>query len=166
MDLEKALKDNPQSPTAQTDDFAGLDDQEDIPAISSSAVVLQQSEAKKELIQSLLDPKTISTLKNMEGILDERSAAIVTRFLASSRALCRSFDMYLQKVLPFAVCYAFEPMKSGCLSIFVSPQLIRVSNEPAVHVRTRAMKALSTIIAADPGILSRVHYCCPIQTYC
>ena len=35
-------------------------------------------------------------------------------------------------------------------------QLIRVSNEPAVHVRTRAMKALSTIIAADPGILSRV----------
>lgn len=38
----------------------------------------------------------------------------------------------------------------------VATQLIRVSNEPAVHVRTRAMKALSTIIAADPGILSRV----------
>ena len=31
-----------------------------------------------------------------------------------------------------------------------------VSNEPAVHVRTRALKALSSIIAADPTILSRV----------
>lgn len=42
-------------------------------------------------------------------------------------------------------------------SLFIiAQQLIRVSNEPAVHVRTRAMKALSTIIAADPGILSRV----------
>ena len=38
----------------------------------------------------------------------------------------------------------------------IALQLIRVSNEPAVHVRTRAMKALSTIIAVDPGILSRV----------
>ena len=61
--------------------------------------MLQQSEVKKEVIQSLLSPKTTSTLKSMEGILDERSAAIVTRFLASSRALSRSFDMYLQKVL-------------------------------------------------------------------
>ena len=40
---------------------------------------------------------------------------------------------------------------------FDCSQLIRVSNEPAVHVRTRAMKALSSIVAADPGILSRVN---------
>ena len=39
-----------------------------------------------------------------------------------------------------------------CLRI----QLMTVSNEPAVHVRTRALKALSSIIAADPNILSRV----------
>ena len=97
LDLEKALKDNPQSPTAQAEDSALLDD-EDVPAISSSAVILQQSEFKKEKIQSLLDPKTIAELKSMEGILDEKSAAIVTRFLASTRTLCRSFDMYLQKV--------------------------------------------------------------------
>ena len=100
LDLEKALKDNPQSPTAQVEDSNVLDGHEDIPTISSSAVILQQSEFKKEKIQSLLDPKTISALKSMEGILDEKSAAVVTRYLASTRALSRSFDMYLQKVLP------------------------------------------------------------------
>ena len=34
----------------------------------------------------------------LEGILDDRSAALVTRYLASSRALSRSFDVYLQQV--------------------------------------------------------------------
>ena len=43
---------------------------------------------------------------------------------------------------------------NACAMVFL--QLLRVLNEPAVHVRTRAMKALSTIIAADPSILSRV----------
>lgn len=151
LDLEKALKDNPQSPTAQADVHV-LDD-EDAPAISSSAVILQQSEFKKEKIQSLLDPKTIAELKSMEGILDEKSAAIVTRFLASTRTLSRSFDMYLQKV-----CTCMYILPCSVTKSDVSTQLIRVSNEPAVHVRTRAMKALSTIIAADPGILSRVCY--------
>ena len=106
LDLEKALKDNPQSPTAQAEDSALLDDHDDIPAISSSAVILQQSEFKKEKIQSLLDPKTISELKSMEGILDEKSAAIVTRFLGSTRTLSRSFDMYLQKVHVYALPYS------------------------------------------------------------
>lgn len=36
--------------------------------------------------------------RHLEGVLDERSAAIVVRFLASSRALSKSFDMYLQQV--------------------------------------------------------------------
>ena len=99
LDLEKALKENPQSPLSKADDLCVLDDHQNVLAVTPSAVMLQQSEAKKEVIQSLLYPKTISSLKNMEGILDERSAAIVTRFLASSRALSRSFDMYLQKVL-------------------------------------------------------------------
>lgn len=100
LDLEKALKDNPQSPTARVDDLDVLDDGDRNLAVSSSAVALQQSESKKDVILTLLDPKYISSLKSMEGILDERSAAVVTRFLASTRALSRSFDMYLQKVMP------------------------------------------------------------------
>ena len=97
LDLEKALKDNPPSPTAK-DDLCVLDDHDKVLAGTSSAVILQQAETKMEMIRSLLSPTTISALKNMEGILDNRTAAVVIRFLASSRALSKSFDMYLQKV--------------------------------------------------------------------
>lgn len=34
----------------------------------------------------------------LAAVLDERKAVLVTRYLASSRALTRSFDVYLQKV--------------------------------------------------------------------
>lgn len=128
LDLEKALKGSLDPPDFPMDSL--VLDQEAVPAISSSAIALQQAEVKKEVLHSFTDPKALASLKHLEGVLDERSAAVVTRFLASSRTLSRSFDMYLQ-------------------------QLLRVLNEPAVHVRTRAMKALSTIIAADPSILSR-----------
>lgn len=152
LDLEKALKDGPHSPISQADDLSVQDDHEKMLAVSSSAAILQQSEIKKDMIQSLLDPKTLAALKSIEGILDDRSSAVVTRFLASSRALSRSFDMYLQKVH----LYVYKLHNFLLLTSTFTRQLIRVSNEPAVHVRTRAMKALSTIIAADPGILSRV----------
>ena len=52
------------------------------------------------------------------------------------------------------VMHDMEQYCNACAMVFL--QLLRVLNEPAVHVRTRAMKALSTIIAADPSILSRV----------
>ena len=45
-----------------------------------------------------------------------------------------------------------------CTYIISVMQLLKVLNEPAVHVRTKAMKALSVIIAADPSILSRVKH--------
>ena len=35
-------------------------------------------------------------------------------------------------------------------------QILRVLNESAVAIRTKAMKALSAVISADPSILSRV----------
>ena len=109
LDLEKALKDNPQSPTAQIDDLNVLDDCDASVKVSSSAVVLQQSESKKDMILTLLDPKYSSVLKTMEGILDERTSAVVTRYLASSRALSRSFDMYLQKVnvIQYVILFIF-----------------------------------------------------------
>lgn len=55
------------------------------------------------------------------------------------------------------VVHNMEQYCNACAMVFL--QLLRVLNEPAVHVRTRAMKALSTIIAADPSILSRVGDC-------
>ena len=38
----------------------------------------------------------------------------------------------------------------------VISQILRVLNESAVAIRTKAMKSLSAVISADPSILSRV----------
>lgn len=35
-------------------------------------------------------------------------------------------------------------------------QILRVLNESAVAVRTKAMKCLTAVVEADPGILARV----------
>ena len=45
-----------------------------------------------------------------------------------------------------------------CKSLFLLFQILRVLNESAVAVRTKAMKALSSIVAVDPSILGRVSY--------
>ena len=102
MELDRALKDNPTSPTATMSldhHFQDLDGEGggEI-GISSSGIALQHSEIKKDAILSFLDSKKHSSFKQLAGILDERLSAVVTRYLASSRALTRSFDMYLQKV--------------------------------------------------------------------
>ena len=74
--------------------------------MSSSAFALQQSEQKKDVLLSFLDSKKQSSFAQLEGILDERLAAIVTRHLASSRALTKNFKMYLQKVSTVCVLYS------------------------------------------------------------
>ncbi|GAB6029016.1 hypothetical protein CHUAL_004804 [Chamberlinius hualienensis] len=63
--------------------------------------------------------------------LDYESADLVTRFLASKRPFSQSFDIYLTHIL-------------------------RVLNESAIAVRTKAMKCLASVVEADPGILARV----------
>ena len=90
MELDKALKENQASPMG--DDYADAD------GVSTSGLALQQSEMKKDIILSFLDSKKQSSFKQLENVLDERLSAVVSRYLASSRALTRSFDMYLQKV--------------------------------------------------------------------
>ena len=58
LELEKALQGNPDSPT----DPMTLDEGDD-PGISSSAVILQQAEVKKEMLHSLMEAKTLTRLK-------------------------------------------------------------------------------------------------------
>lgn len=91
------LKDKTTSPTGELSRDAPEE-------VSSSSVALQQSELKKEKILSLLVSKKKLSFKPLTCILDEHSAPVVTRYLASSRALTRSFDLYLQKVMS-AWCY-------------------------------------------------------------
>ena len=66
--------------------------------VSNSGNALQLSEQKKDTLLSFLDSKKQSSFAQLEGIMDERLAAVVTRHLASSRALTKNFKMYLQKV--------------------------------------------------------------------
>ncbi|XP_061192495.1 nipped-B-like protein isoform X1 [Saccostrea echinata] len=71
--------------------------------------------------------------------LDYEAACLVARYLSSKRPFAQSFDVYLT-------------------------QILRVLNESAVAVRTKAMKCLTAVVEADPGILARadmqkgVHY--------
>lgn len=78
---------------------------------NSSALSVQHSEMKMEMLHSLWNSQTQLSLKPLEGILDDKRATIVTRSLASSRTLSKSFDMYLQnvsdiiQVCPLCSCY-------------------------------------------------------------
>ncbi|KAK3884098.1 hypothetical protein Pcinc_011609 [Petrolisthes cinctipes] len=58
------------------------------------------------------------------------NAELITRYLASKRTFSQSFDVYLK-------------------------QILRVLTESAIAVRTKAMKCLTMVVEADPGVLSR-----------
>ncbi|RUS79411.1 hypothetical protein EGW08_012824, partial [Elysia chlorotica] len=62
--------------------------------------------------------------------LDYESACLVARYLSSKRPFAQSFDIYLT-------------------------QILKVLSETAVAVRTKAMKCLTAVVEADPGILAR-----------
>lgn len=64
--------------------------------------------------------------------LDAESAELITRFLASKRAFSQSFDNYLKHIL-------------------------KVLTEPAIAVRTKAMKCLTQIVESDPSVLGRTN---------
>ncbi|KAA0199078.1 hypothetical protein HAZT_HAZT003387, partial [Hyalella azteca] len=57
-------------------------------------------------------------------------AELITRYLASKRSFSQSFDAYLK-------------------------QILRVLTEPAILVRTKAMKCLTMVVEADPAVLAR-----------
>ncbi|XP_042215621.1 nipped-B-like protein isoform X2 [Homarus americanus] len=58
------------------------------------------------------------------------NAELITRYLASKRPFSQSFDVYLK-------------------------QILTVLTESAIAVRTKAMKCLTMVVEADPGVLSR-----------
>ena len=89
VELEKLLKD-----PSTIDDLDAIDTAE----ITNSAMAMQQSETKISMLRSLLNPKKRNSLKRLEGVLDDKRAVVVTKSLASYRALSKSFDMYLRDV--------------------------------------------------------------------
>lgn len=61
MELEKALKGSDEA-GAQPSDALYLEE-DDLPVVSSSAVALQQTEVKKEMLHTLMDPKQHAVIR-------------------------------------------------------------------------------------------------------
>ncbi|XP_003373935.1 putative HEAT repeat-containing domain protein [Trichinella spiralis] len=77
-------------------------------------------------------------------ILHESQAISVVRFLARKRPLMQSFDRYLIQ----------QRTKLTGRRLFCV-QIIRLTNDSAVAVRTKAMKCLAAAVEIDPEVLSR-----------
>ena len=67
LELEKALKGSLDAPDYPMDCL--VLDQEAVPAISSSAIALQQAEVKKDVLHSFTDPKALASLKYVSHIM-------------------------------------------------------------------------------------------------
>ena len=72
--------------------------------------------------------------------LTVEDAALLSRHLASTRSFSKAFDCYLSYIL-------------------------RVRDESAVALRTRAIKCLAEVVAVDPSIMERVCFCV-LRDYC
>ncbi|XP_055384070.1 nipped-B protein [Condylostylus longicornis] len=71
-----------------------------------------------------------NTSQYIKTYIDYNNAHLIAQYLASRRPFSQSFDKYLQKI-------------------------ILVVREPAIAIRTRAMKCLANIVEVDPLILKR-----------
>ncbi|KRX59136.1 Nipped-B-like protein, partial [Trichinella sp. T9] len=76
-------------------------------------------------------------------ILHESQAISVVRFLARKRPLMQSFDRYLIQ------------QRTKLTGRLFCVQIIRLTNDSAVAVRTKAMKCLAAAVEIDPEVLSR-----------
>lgn len=105
------------------------DDEEKMTLINKS---LQRAENGKQFLLSVAEVrgKLLGTMRMKHSPLDYEDACLVARYLSSKRPFAQSFDVYLT-------------------------QILRVLSETAVAVRTKAMKCLSAVVEADPGILAR-----------
>ncbi|XP_078316661.1 nipped-B-like protein isoform X3 [Crassostrea virginica] len=106
----------------------------------NNAEAMQNAEQKKAFLLAQFESiNKNASYRPLLSKLDYDGACLVARYLSSKRPFAKSFDVYLT-------------------------QILRVLNESAVAVRTKAMKCLTAVVEADPGILARadmqkgVHY--------
>lgn len=93
---------------------------------------MENQEKRKKFLLSQIECSNPSdfNFRPPPSKLDDDSACLVARYLSSKRPFAQSFDIYLT-------------------------QILRVLGENAVAVRTKAMKCLTAVVEADPGILAR-----------
>uniref|UniRef100_A0A2C9MAH1 Nipped-B protein n=1 Tax=Biomphalaria glabrata TaxID=6526 RepID=A0A2C9MAH1_BIOGL len=98
----------------------------------TSTEIMQNAEKRKAFLCSQISygGKPLANLKQAGAKLNYENACLVARYLSSKRPFAQSFDIYLT-------------------------QILKVLCETAVAVRTKAMKCLTAVVEADPGILAR-----------
>ncbi|XP_053394741.1 nipped-B-like protein isoform X2 [Mercenaria mercenaria] len=89
-----------------------------------------EARTKFLLSQVEISYKPYSSYKPMPSKLDYDNGCLVARYLSSKRPFAQSFDIYLG-------------------------QILKVLAENAVAIRTKAMKCLTSVVEADPGVLAR-----------
>ncbi|XP_063962379.1 nipped-B-like protein A isoform X1 [Lytechinus pictus] len=130
---KKKKKDSDDEDSDDEDEDSEEEEEEDKSreSVLKTAEILRAAEKRKKfLISAIKVKKPALSIRKGRNIITYESAAFVVRYLASRRPFSQSFDIYLT-------------------------QILRVLNETAVAVRTRAMKCLSQVVAADPNILAR-----------
>ncbi|PIK43250.1 putative nipped-B-like protein [Apostichopus japonicus] len=101
------------------------------PHDTSNSELFDKAEKRKTyLLATIRIIENFRGLRKSRSIITYESACLVARYLASKRPFSQSFDIYLS-------------------------QILRVLSETAVAIRTRAMKCLSSVVAADTNILAR-----------
>ncbi|XP_064624377.1 nipped-B-like protein isoform X2 [Lineus longissimus] len=133
-EAEKVIKRQHES-SSSTDENDDQEKDETVKEMDKQKDILQRAEGRKVFlishIQSGKGQGPFATYKNSTSSnLDYENACLCVRYLASNRPFSQSFDIYLT-------------------------QILKVLSETAVAVRTKAMKCLTAVIEADPGILAR-----------
>lgn len=125
VEAEKSLK-------AQLNTSGEEDEEFNETREEKSTEAAQNAEKRKSFLFSQISCSRLplSHMKQAGAKLDYESACLVARYLSSKRPFAQSFDIYLT-------------------------QILKVLSETAVAVRTKAMKCLTAVVEADPGILAR-----------
>ncbi|ESO95734.1 hypothetical protein LOTGIDRAFT_214826 [Lottia gigantea] len=116
--------------STKTANSSNQDPDSDQSESDKSAEYLQKLEDRKDFLIEQAKLTLAPSFKPAPSKLDYDSACLVARYLSSKRPFAQSFDIYLT-------------------------QILKVLCETAVAVRTKAMKCLTAVIEADPGILGR-----------
>uniref|UniRef100_H2ZDM9 Nipped-B protein n=1 Tax=Ciona savignyi TaxID=51511 RepID=H2ZDM9_CIOSA len=114
-------------------EFQQVQQQENVD-IDTQTIAAQTCQAKKGSVLNLMTTSAVaaallSQKMSTRGLTVE-DAMLLSRHLASTRQFSRAFDCYLSYIL-------------------------RVREESAVALRTRAIKCLAEVVAVDPSIMSR-----------
>ena len=115
--------------------------------------IYRLSELRKKFLLTRVQPYGAAVGNAFQTELDPDSAHLISRYLASKRSFSQSFSMYLRQVR-----YPFMPAaeKNGMwlFKLIFVQQILRVLVEPAIAVRTKAMKCMAMIVEADPTVLA------------